>query len=57
MYSFDETHYLSLKQGENIYEKKNYIGIALCCTGCQRNTDMRQGTMRQTKTGDGSLSC
>lgn len=31
MYSFDETHYLSLKQGEKMYEKNN-IGIALRCT-------------------------
>ena len=30
MYSLDETQHLSLKQGEKLYEKKNYIGIALC---------------------------
>lgn len=31
MYSFDETHYLSLKQrGEKTDEKENYSGIALC---------------------------
>lgn len=30
MYSFDEIHYLSLKQkGEKAYEKKIYSGIAM----------------------------
>lgn len=31
MHSFDETHYLSLKQGEKTHEKKNNIGITLRC--------------------------
>ena len=42
MQSFDETYHLSLKQGENVYEKENHIGIALCSTGCQCE---RQGTV------------
>lgn len=33
MYSLVETkeHYFKTKEEQNAYEKKNYIGIALCC--------------------------
>lgn len=31
MHEFNETHYLSLKRGERKNDKKNYIGIAMCC--------------------------
>ena len=42
MYSFDETHYLSLKQGEKTHETKNNIGITLSCVRQRRQGEDRE---------------